>query len=162
MKELTLKIPTKPEFKRWWEIVKFKAHGGFKCLGCGLPTFFDKIDISHRYKDKRFLFGSHNNSNYCTSCVQKEIDDNHAKIFVETKSCDWCNSDDPTVHYYNFHPTDGVRVNFTLGMNSWNSANICQSCMHGALEAAKGNEESSILTTKNGKLVSVNSLGLSK
>lgn len=164
MKEITLKIPTKPEFKRWWEIIKFKVRGGFVCEGCGSKTFFDQVEISHTYKDKGFLFGTHNwGENYCTSCVQQEIDDNATHIFIEHKNCDWCESGTPTVHFYNYHPTDDVRVKFTFGMNSWNSANICQPCMHWALEEGKGHESSSMYKmTKGGNSKPYNRLGLTQ
>ncbi len=166
MKEVTIKIPTKPEFKRWWEITKFKALGGFVCSECGTKMFFDNIEITSTVKGKRFLFHDwcFKTPLRCPHCIQKEIDANASRIFTELHKCDWCGENHPTVTFFNFHEYEDIKTHFTIGSQWWNGHYICQSCMHEGLENGVENMGSSIhhWDKKTGKTYPANRLGILK
>ena len=166
MKEIKIQIPTKPEFKRWWEIVKFKFHGGFVCSECGVKMFFDDVQVESTVHGKRFMFHDHNfrNPPRCPHCIQKEIDENAKWIFTEKHSCDWCGEKHPTVTFFNCHKHEHIKTNFTFGSSWWNGHYICNSCMHTGLSVGTAGMKSSIYGWDAKKKLSLpqNRLGMLK
>lgn len=161
---ITINIPSKPEFYRWYEITKFKLFGGFACVtkGCSNRSFFDQLEIKGRYRNTDFIFGTHTTANHCVECVTNEIMLNANSIFAAEYKCDWCDESKPTVRYYNYHPDADTWLHFTFGERSWNGADICESCLVGALTENKDNTTSSMCEIKGDLLLHVNRLGLSK
>lgn len=166
MKEIMIKIPTKPEFKRWWEIIKFKLNGGFSCSQCNTKMFFDDVHITSKIKGDRFLFQDHSWKKplKCPACIQKEIDENVDKIFTELHDCDWCGEKKPTVTFFNMHDHNDINTSFTFGKNHWNGHYICAECMHEGLEGGLENMTSSVYSwdNKDKKTYPQNRLGLLK
>lgn len=145
MKEIVIKIPTKPEFKRWWEIAKFKLRGGFVCAQCGAKMFFDQVQIETKVHGKTLIFHDMNLKApiRCPHCIQKEIDQNAEYVFTEQHTCDWCGENHPTVTFYNFHNHEHIHTRFTFGSGWWNGHYICQNCLHIGLEDGIKNMKSS-------------------
>ena len=166
MKEFKIKIPTMPEFKRWWEIVKFKFNGGFVCSECKTRMFFDQVHIETNVNGKKFMF---NDNSYkqpirCPKCIQKEIDENQKWIFTEKHICDWCDTNKPTVTFFNCHNHKHIKTNFTFGSSWWNGHYICYDCLQCGLDDGLKNMKSSVFAfdKQNLKLSSQNRLGMLK
>lgn len=166
MKELTIKIPTYDDVKKWLEIAKFKLLGGFRCSECNNKMFFDRISVESEIDGKRFIFEDHayNQLPRCTSCISKEIAKNENEIFTELHKCDWCGEEKATVTFFNNHKHINIKTNFIFGGNWWNGHYICKDCMVIGLEKAKGSETSSFLVydKKTSKMYPRNRLGLLK
>jgi hypothetical protein len=164
MKQIVIKIPTKPEFKKWWEILKFKLLGGFVCDGCGVRMFFDAIELDVMVCGKKLIFNTHNKNKLCPHCVQKEIANNAKIVFTESHRCDWCGAEKPTVTFFNLHHHDNIKTNFTFGSSWWNGHYICETCLSQGLDHGVDKMKSSIsvFDEKTKKMLYKNRLGLLK
>jgi len=164
MKELVIKYPDKRDFKKWWEIFRFKVTGGFTCPGCGSKMHFDNLQFEGDINGKRFMFSDHVFHNgLCGHCMQDKINYSADKIFLENgdSTCDWCEEVKPTVSWFGNTKT-GISASF--GTNSWNGQHICQDCLNKGFDSGKDNTTSSIfnIDKKTGKSGPINRLGIVK
>lgn len=165
MKEITIKIPTKYDIKRWFEIIKFKINGGFKCTECSQRLFFNSVRIEKfSVHGEKFLFHNYSKKLLCPSCIQKEINQNADKIFNKKETCDWCKEKKLTTAIISKLDYPELNLDIRFGSRWWNGHYICQDCMNEGLDDSVKNMVSGILQCdeKANKYRYVNSLGMMK
>ncbi len=156
MKYIKIGIPEKTDWLRYWEIVKFKVGGGFKCDTCNTRSNFQQVRFESEVHGKQLMFENHV-KNQCPECVLVELQEHAKHVYNHHGSeCRWCEEKKPTASWIRHSK---IKSQIIFGGSWWNGHNICQECLEEGI-VKRGKDFSSVREFKNGKTYYRNELGL--
>ena len=156
MKEFKIKIPEVSDLQKYWEIIKFKVRGGFKCDTCSNLPNFRQVAFRSQAHNHLMIFENHT-ANQCANCTMIELNLHSKDVYiVHDCKCDWCAKIKPTAQWIR---NSKIKSKVIFGSAYWNGHNICEDCMNLAY-TNKGDDISSILVMKNGITYYKNELGI--